>query len=727
MVHAPHPLRIAISALTRASIAVTLALAFAAPALAADADGDGIVDESDNCLEVPNQDQTDSDDDQFGNACDADLNDDGVVNFGDLAILKQEFFGTDPDADLNGDGLVNFGDLARMRNAFFQPPGPSGLLPAVLPAFEVVKAGLDAEEAKALSDAFGVEAVHAEDGSLQFVSDRLGDVPMMDANSPAVQAAAVVLPRDEDGQDTVARAFDVEAIRKLEPVDERTARALTRNAFAQAGVPLPGEAGESELHVSHTMLRLFSLDGGTDFSHPIDTSVRFDFRLSGRPLVGPGARVRLVLAPSGAPTQLLHAMRELKSAAEVRLEDPFTARDTCARSYPPGSRLKTPRLVYWAPSLERSVQRILPHWECRGTDPNGATLVPALLPAVQEGAPVVTVQAGVQQGAQVEASARVTGGTPPYFYSWHSLTTDLPDDEAGKAAISYLVQPRAPVEEEVLFLTVTDSNGLAGKAGVTLKVATQRALAAGGDLVTPQSVGRLDVGGEFNVYEWNCVKQSSSGFRSAFVDRGIPVQFRWNGNAAWERDFRESSAPQSGNDASYVDDVDLAWYTGHGSPGSFTFDNPNHDDGSIVPDDARWGDRDLEWMQLESCNVLQFTSGGKPIWDRWARVFDRLHLLNGFQTTASCVDVTNGTAGRFSRYLFPRQIFFVQLPPLKVRQAWAQMAQDLEPAGRQYVTMGAAGPGWITNYDDYFWGQGPVGPDIPRTQIVGYWWLMGEV
>ena len=27
----------------------------------------------------------------------------------------------------------------------------------------------------------------------------------------------------------------------------------------------------------------------------------------------------------------------------------------------------------------------------------------------------------------------------------------------------------------------------------------------------------------------------------------------------------------------------------------------------------------------------------------------------------------------------------------------------------------------------YFWGQGPVVFDIPKSQIIGYWWLMGEV
>ena len=34
------------------------------------------------------------------------------------------FLTDDPDADLNGDGVVNFGDAVRMKLMFQQPPGP---------------------------------------------------------------------------------------------------------------------------------------------------------------------------------------------------------------------------------------------------------------------------------------------------------------------------------------------------------------------------------------------------------------------------------------------------------------------------------------------------------------------------------------------------------------------------------------------------------------------------
>lgn len=98
-----------------------------------DEDGDGIADSADNCLTVANADQRDTDADSIGNACDADLNADCSVNFGDLAALKAAFIPNpyDEDADFNGDGFVNFGDLAFMKSSFFNGPnpgpGPSGL------------------------------------------------------------------------------------------------------------------------------------------------------------------------------------------------------------------------------------------------------------------------------------------------------------------------------------------------------------------------------------------------------------------------------------------------------------------------------------------------------------------------------------------------------------------------------------------------------------------------
>ncbi|MFK7886857.1 MAG: hypothetical protein AB8G16_08325 [Gammaproteobacteria bacterium] len=99
-----------------------------ATVVSADVDDDSIEDALDNCALVFNPDQRDTNSDDFGNACDADLNNDGVVNVADLGLLRSVFFSSDADADFNGDGTVSVFDLGIMRASFFGAPGPSGLV-----------------------------------------------------------------------------------------------------------------------------------------------------------------------------------------------------------------------------------------------------------------------------------------------------------------------------------------------------------------------------------------------------------------------------------------------------------------------------------------------------------------------------------------------------------------------------------------------------------------------
>jgi hypothetical protein len=97
--------------------------------VAPDTDDDGVPDVRDNCILVPNPLQRDTDSDNFGNFCDADFDNNLLVNAADLAIFKPLFFSTDPDADLNGNGTVNAADLAILKTMFFKPPGPSCCAP----------------------------------------------------------------------------------------------------------------------------------------------------------------------------------------------------------------------------------------------------------------------------------------------------------------------------------------------------------------------------------------------------------------------------------------------------------------------------------------------------------------------------------------------------------------------------------------------------------------------
>ena len=92
-----------------------------------DADFDGVFDHEDNCTLVPNPSQCDTNGDGFGNHCDADLDNDGIVDKLDRFLLQAARGATGPnDGDLDCDGDVDAADMDTLRGALGQPPGPSG-------------------------------------------------------------------------------------------------------------------------------------------------------------------------------------------------------------------------------------------------------------------------------------------------------------------------------------------------------------------------------------------------------------------------------------------------------------------------------------------------------------------------------------------------------------------------------------------------------------------------
>lgn len=105
---------------------LTLALALPAVSIAQDTDNDGVDDTHDNCTEIANLNQRDTDNDGFGNICDADLDNNGLVSFNDLNLFRSAFDTDNADADLDGSGRVSFNDLNIFRSLFDKPPGPKG-------------------------------------------------------------------------------------------------------------------------------------------------------------------------------------------------------------------------------------------------------------------------------------------------------------------------------------------------------------------------------------------------------------------------------------------------------------------------------------------------------------------------------------------------------------------------------------------------------------------------
>lgn len=100
-----------------------------------DADHDGVADGQDNCIYVSNPGQLDADGDGYGNACDGDLNNSGLVTSSDYGIItwvlgrSAASSPTAAAADLNGSGTVTATDVSILRNQLSSPPGPSGFHP----------------------------------------------------------------------------------------------------------------------------------------------------------------------------------------------------------------------------------------------------------------------------------------------------------------------------------------------------------------------------------------------------------------------------------------------------------------------------------------------------------------------------------------------------------------------------------------------------------------------
>ncbi|MDZ7702971.1 MAG: DUF6345 domain-containing protein [Trueperaceae bacterium] len=586
------------------------------------------------------------------------------------------------------------------------PPEPPGERGDELPVYRVVAPGADAEQAAALAEALGLdrEKLSVENNVIIFFDPaRFASIPTLDRGEGR---------NDEDEGAVVLEAIDFEALEKIEVPDSERAEAQFLDAFEKAELDrfIPG--GMFTPTRQRTVFEAQDVAGRPVASVAIDTRIGLGFALTQDevPLIGPGA-VAYANFDSEGVTSLRIALRGLEPGDVVPVISPEEAAENCRRAFAGSGfdnvRVST-RTVYYTPPLELASARVIvPHTECSGVARVGdeeVSLLQQLLPAVQasEFVPAARISAEVR-GSEVRANIRVEGGRAPYTVTWSSVNVSLSEPTKSPGdTLSYRVVAREKVEQETLIASVTDANGVTVQVSRTFAVESETVSETVFEL-RPQVGGVSDFGTE------NAVTNEFGGLDQGFIDEmradGITERFSWGGLSAWERDFK------SPNDNSYIDNTDITFYVGHGFGGGFTFENKNRDDGTLYYTDAddTWGDNDLEWLALYSCQVLRADWSGLSHFDRWKGEFDGLHLLLGFDTNAY---VYQNFSREFARNLVDRN--------LTVRTAWFKAVDDIQPEGVVARVMGVYGDG-VSSYNDHFWGRGSVSPDLRGEAISGYW------
>lgn len=634
-------------------------------------------------------------------------------------------------------------------------PGCTGGLPdGTLPTYEVTEGSVVTPgAADKLAEALGIPAddLVDDDGAIRYLdAEAFVALPMNEVTPASLQAIVVI--GDSDEQTGPMMGFDFAAINQLPEVSESRALKLAADALAAANLT-PGALGIGSLvatpQVSYAQFEAFDVQGMKVADARLDGQVAYDLKLGAQPLIGPGALVQLSFDGLEKPTQVAFALRGMQRSDAVQIVSTARAEDHATALYlaahpeigPLDVDYQCDKLVYYAPPLGlTTVKKIFPFYDCSGTatmadlgtqQTQQFELLRTLVPAVAD-VPVATLNASIVTGkpSTLQYTVSVSGGTAPYTVVVSSGTTayiaetTLSTSTTGSYPVnSFSFKTEEPLPFERVLVSVSDANGLVGvPVSQDVPFPSDVLSAQAPQDVTPAAYGTIDVGITRGVCDLCSAMQS--GFLSR-IQSAATVRFNWSCQSSWERDFREN-----GLDPNYVDNVDMAFYMGHGWPGGFTFDNAERDKGALYHNEptgtVQWGNQDLEWLALVSCSVLrQDAPGSGGAWyERWGQEFSGLHLLLGFHTSAYD---WSGFGDRFADWMLGRRIGPVNLPPVSIVAAWLQASKEQQPDAVVPAVMGVYGPSGVSNYGDYFHGTGgPVGPDLRGTAIYGWWYLRGR-
>jgi hypothetical protein len=318
------------------------------------------------------------------------------------------------------------------------------------------------------------------------------------------------------------------------------------------------------------------------------------------------------------------------------------------------------------------------------------------------------VTSGVTQSNGM-GSFTLNTGSQPHFYRLRLSTQAIPITET-------------------VGLGVVDQNGVFGR--------TRQSLGIGAMPLGPpvQFNGPLIGWGTDSPYSVNLDDWDTASWRQSMGSNPIfgAERFYRGEFVAHRTDFLDAPA---GNDDLLVDSADITYYLGHGNPDQISFTDVYSEPGTPTSRLSdwevyrAWGNRNLEWLALLSCDVLDPFSSYTTnyAFQRWGPAFDGLHLMLGFSSEAWSHSIT-GLGGDSFDTVFVNGMAGKNPWVTTIQQAWFHAALTTGPL---FQSGGVGNPavlapiaaGGVWDFDDAWWGVGQVGPRIRAWNIRGFFYL----
>ena len=614
---------------------------------------------------------------------------------------------------------VAMGAIAALGSVMAQAQSPQAVV------YNVTATGLSTSQYGVLIGLLRTgKAVRLGDGSVRFVSENFHKIP----------STLGAKGFDENKNPTQDELLDFDAAAKVVPFDGKSATTFLTDAFRKAEL-LPAVTTPK---ISNSTFDLYDRKGVVKTHGVLDTTVNLDAGLGdgtgvNRPFFGPGQKILARFDSQGNIADLLVALRRVTPGPKVNILTSAAALDLARTQFNlPKNAVLRSQLVYFAPPLGRRVTKIFPHYLINGSFTVGRETVQmrsVLLPAVQDQM-TVSVSTDIK-GTTVTGKPNIVGGTAPYRFFWSSSQNNISGPTA--SPITYTEKPRA-LGPDVLSVRVEDANGLVAFGSASIPTPARMMVSMGdygnGGQLSPNIKPQAAAAGSSAGIEWigmtshlaGCNDLSGSGpsaygFHTGMTAKGVNVKFDFGETNAWEKDYR-SVGLAGGQDSSYTDNVDMIFYSGHANGDGFVMSS-NRDNQFVNYNEVRAGDRQCEWFCVAACGPLE-----TGVVSRWANSFQGLHFLFGYAT----VSMDNTVEGpNLATYTQGYSILGIQiLPPLPVRQSWIMMAESAQPSSVTWGFMQPVRTDGVCNWNDYWWGRGPTGPDISNAQTAYYCVVRGS-